>query len=581
MNKQEYIHNNTEETINKVISTLCKRDKKKGIIVRPTGFGKSYLLSRLTSNEELNKYLYDNYHNSKYSHGDIDKSQLPVRYLYVYPTNIIKSSVIEDYGRSGLNILKNTYFISYAILARVVKELTIKADANDNSKYVYEDTKGNKWKITNNKSDNRSYVLNFKKVKGEDSIYEVSKTGNEEYIINTGHQLTELFATFDIIMLDECHRAAANKFKLAYSTIDRAISDDYNYPWVTTQLIGVTATPYRLDGRDIGDIFGKKGGGRLIGNDTSDDITLSDAIKLGLMNKFDYIYAVLDRDSFLQQIKDEINTTRRMVDNNVVELSRLEETKLDYDISSIKALSEVLKDNIDENRHLNNKNYMKFVVFFQNKEALVQQAEKIYNEFNKAFPKFTINPTITISGKLDESIIINNTEYNNTNIEDISSLGVIEGRHVVDLIYCIDQLNMGYHVGDITGVVLMRATNSAVIYNQQIGRCFNIMANNTPVIIDIVDKYNNIIESTAKASNIDKQNLGEKIDLPSIINDECINLINTTEEFLNNANKVKHQTYNKVEEFVYFWKNNRKASPEIIAHILGVDVNIVKKYYCK
>ena len=586
MDKEKYIKENTNKTISDVVDTLCKRDKKKGIIVRPTGFGKSFLLSNLTSNEKLIQTLKNKYHTQKYSHGDIDKTKLPVRFLYVYPTDIIKESVIKDYGTSGMNILQNTYFISYQLISRIAKELTVEAtkeEVKQSSKYTYTDSNNKSWKLTNNKLDKKQYILKFRHINNENSIYEVTsnKSYDEQYIIDTSKSLTEFFATFDIVMLDECHRAAADKFKLAYSTIDRAISDDSNYSWVTTQLIGVTATPYRLDGRDIGDIFGKRGGGRLIGQGTEDDITLSDAIKTGLMNKFDYLYCVLDKDNFLQQIKDEINTTRKFIDNNVVELSRLEETKLNKDINKIKALNEVLKNTIDVKKHLDNPDYMKFVIFFQNKKSLVQHAEKIYKEFNKAFPQYTVNPTITVSGKLEDNIIINDTEYNNTDIKDISSLGRIEGRKIIDLIYSVDQLNMGYHVGDIAGVVLMRATNSAVIYNQQIGRCFNIKATNTPIIIDIIDKYNNIIDSTNDANNISKQNLGEKIDLPSLIDKECVNLIDETKEFMHSANAVKHQSYDKIEEFVQFWKYDRKAPIDIIAHILNVKTTSLEKYYKK
>ena len=54
------------------------------------------------------------------------------------------------------------------------------------------------------------------------------------------------------------------------------------------------------------------------------------------------------------------------------------------------------------------------------------------------------------------------------------------------LLFCIDMLNEGIHVDDVSGVILLRPTISPIIYKQQIGRALSSSSTRTPVIFDIV-----------------------------------------------------------------------------------------------
>ena len=60
------------------------------------------------------------------------------------------------------------------------------------------------------------------------------------------------------------------------------------------------------------------------------------------------------------------------------------------------------------------------------------------------------------------------------------------------LLYCIDALNEGVHVPDISGVILLRPTISPIIYKQQIGRALSASKSKNPVIFDIVNNIENL-----------------------------------------------------------------------------------------
>lgn len=65
------------------------------------------------------------------------------------------------------------------------------------------------------------------------------------------------------------------------------------------------------------------------------------------------------------------------------------------------------------------------------------------------------------------------------------------------LLYCIDMLNEGIHVDDVSGVILLRPTISPIIYKQQIGRALSASKATEPIIFDIVNNFENLYSISA------------------------------------------------------------------------------------
>ena len=57
----------------------------------------------------------------------------------------------------------------------------------------------------------------------------------------------------------------------------------------------------------------------------------------------------------------------------------------------------------------------------------------------------------------------------------------------IDLIFTCDMMNMGYHVDDLTGIIMYRGTKSGTVYIQQLGRILSSGASNAGIVIDVVD----------------------------------------------------------------------------------------------
>ena len=60
------------------------------------------------------------------------------------------------------------------------------------------------------------------------------------------------------------------------------------------------------------------------------------------------------------------------------------------------------------------------------------------------------------------------------------------------LLFCIDALNEGIHVENVSGVILLRPTVSPIIYKQQIGRALAAGKRGNAVIWDIVNNIENL-----------------------------------------------------------------------------------------
>lgn len=172
--------------------------------------------------------------------------------------------------------------------------------------------------------------------------------------------------------------------------------------------------------------------------------------------------------------------------------------------------------------------YMRFLVFTPSQAELKQNVkvtndngdieilgnmvQTTYNDFDEAFGRYGYRIRTTIISSA------NSLEKNNVKLidnyaraefehekalatkskaqlssEDDIELGkaVVPQDKVIDLIFSINMLNVGYHVNNITGLIFKRWTGSNQIYFQQLGRCLSSVSDTIPVVFD----YVNVVDS--------------------------------------------------------------------------------------
>lgn len=62
----------------------------------------------------------------------------------------------------------------------------------------------------------------------------------------------------------------------------------------------------------------------------------------------------------------------------------------------------------------------------------------------------------------------------------------------IKLLLCINRLNEGVHVPDVSGVILFRSTSSPILYKQQISRALTAGSTEAPLILDIVNNFDGL-----------------------------------------------------------------------------------------
>ena len=256
----------------------------------------------------------------------------------------------------------------------------------------------------------------------------------------------------DYIILDEFHRCGAEMWGKGVQAVLNT------YP--TVPVLGLSATNIRyLDNqRDMAD--------ELFDGNVASEMTLGEAIVRGILKPPKYVLSVFqyqkDLDKYAYRVKHAKNKAVRDEGEKVLEALRRALEKAD-------GLPKIF------NKHMPNKNG-KYIVFCANVEhmdEMVSHAQEWFGGIDSAphiYKAYSDDPETSKA-------------FANFKKDDSEHL---------KLLFCIDMLNEGVHVEDISGVILLRPTVSPIIYKQQIGRALSASKTTNAVIFDVVMNIDNL-----------------------------------------------------------------------------------------
>lgn len=390
-----------QETYEEAMQLLKKY--RKCAIIRPTGFGKTGILTRVIKQGGFKKILY------------------------LYPTEVIKNTVLNFYygKRAKKDHIDNVIFMTYMKLTNLGE-------------------------------------LDMRALKG-----------------------------IDLIICDECHRLGAAETMEGMRDLITANP--------RAKLLGATATPERMDMIDEIAMF--------FDDRMTSRYTLHDAIQDGVIKRPYYCFcaygesspsrlAEIKRDAMLQvSMLDEADRpyATELLNGRMIEISRL--TRMDNVIKD--TLTEIDMDT----------SYQKYIVFFSDFAHMRKASNNVKAWFKTAFPGHTIN---------ELTITTETAEYAN-NVNKLDDL-VYRENHI-DLIYSCEMLNMGYHVSDLTGILMYRSTYSSIIYCQQLGRALSTGDAMPKIVFDIVDNihrksvYSILSDRCAATQTLTEEEQAEYIEL--------------------------------------------------------------------
>ena len=254
--------------------------------------------------------------------------------------------------------------------------------------------------------------------------------------------------SFDFFVLDEFHHVGAPFWGDGVKAILKANPD--------VPILGLSATEVRYsdNGRNMAD--------ELFEGNVASKMDLSECWERHILPVPDYVKALYDVDGTVLRLSDEVQ--------QVAGLDGSDDVAKDFRffrtiVSRAVGLPEVFS------RHLT-KTDGRLIVFCRNVTSLRAVERRCRSWFEGV--NGSVHP-YTVYSSNPESL----ANYDAFKDDDSAALKVL---------LCIDQLNEGVHIDGIDAVVMMRPTQSPVIYYQQLGRALSASSTGSiPLVFDLVD----------------------------------------------------------------------------------------------
>ena len=283
---------------------------------------------------------------------------------------------------------------------------------------------------------------------GEISEEQYKRYKEVKYVTYTSlMELSKMESGYANIILDEFHRCGAPEWGKG---VDRLIKQSPN-----AKVLGMTATPVRaVDNKDMSD--------ELFEGNIASEMTLEEAVAEGIIAVPVYVTAIYS-------LEEAIRKAESKVEEEPDEEIRKDALK---DIEEAKKYLEQA-EGMDEifAKYVGDKKEGKYIVFCSD----IDDMHKKMQEASKWFEKVGETRLYEVSYRKSEEL----------NEDTIKRFREEEGK--INLLFSVDKLNEGVHVDGIDGVIMLRKTESPIIYMQQLGRALSAGNEGTPIVFDLVN----------------------------------------------------------------------------------------------
>ncbi len=257
----------------------------------------------------------------------------------------------------------------------------------------------------------------------------------------------------DFIILDEFHRCGAEFWGQGVQNLLNC------YPGVPILGLSATAVRYLDNQRDMSD--------ELFDGNVASEMTLGEAIVRGILHPPKYVLSVFSYQKDLERYQKRVQNAQSRIVRDAAE-RYLEALRRALDKAD--GLDVIFDKHITDRRG-------KYIVFCANKEHMDEMQTYASEWFSKVDNNPRMYSVYTEDPEASKSFQAFKADDDNSHLR---------------LLYCIDALNEGIHVDDVSGVILLRPTISPIIYKQQIGRALAAGGSRTPVIFDIINNIENL-----------------------------------------------------------------------------------------
>lgn len=301
------------------------------------------------------------------------------------------------------------------------------------------------------------------------------------------------FDCFDLIVLDEFHRTGAEKWGNAVLEVIKSNP--------SAKVLGTSATPVRyLDGRR--DMAQEMFDGQIVS-----ELTLGEAWARNILLSPLYVVAVENfssmRDDALQRIGTSFLSDRAREDL----MLKLSAAQKDWEMAG--GLNDILRKYITPDMK-------RIIVFCRNVDDVMAYSEIIGKWFTQAgLPNHRIS-----------SVYWSRDTTKSTQKQQMQQFCTDE-EGIIKIMLCINMLNEGIHVKDVDAAILLRRTQSPIIYLQQIGRALSAERKHSRRTV-ILDLQNNIWNIESDIFREERQRYDRCRTSRNTLKGEFIEIVDTT-----------------------------------------------------
>lgn len=282
----------------------------------------------------------------------------------------------------------------------------------------------------------------------------------------------ELIYSYDLIILDEFHRLGAPKWGEAVNKVLE------NNP--QAKILGCSATPIRKSEQN------RNMAEELFNSNIASYITVNDAIQNNILPSPIYVTGLVDFDSVYKRVSAIIQKSHIIKEKEKAKrIKKLDQIKLAW--VTAKGMPKILRKYVP-------KETKKMLVFCDHITSIDKAKKKLRPWFREA--RLPLGDVYSIHSKMSSGRVQ----------KEMKAFKENKTNKGISVMVSVNMLNEGIHIPGIEVVLLLRKTQSSIIYLQQIGRCLLANTKKRPVILDMVDniynsKTNWLISSTEEESS--------------------------------------------------------------------------------
>ena len=358
---------------------------------------------------------------------------------------------------------------------------------------------------------------------------------------------------FDIIICDEAHHLGDNSWKDGVSKILENQS--------STKLIGLTATINRYDGFDITEFF----------DENVIKLTLLQAYEREILPIPNYFLCEVSYNNFGDN-ENSINERIRIISDKLKELENSSDCNFSEDkiqelknnLNSLEKSYDEIKKEIPTDDRIGDEVIYKVLTTLKNEKLAtdpfnsklivfcppgkVRDGEGNKEEKIIDYVKRTIEESLSKCANIKnvKTYYMHSDKYEKENNEALKNFKNDKSEGL-KILFNIGMISEGVHIDDLNGVVMIRPTNSEVVYLQQLGRILDSKKTSTPFVIDCCCNY---MSMAAKNK-----------DMNQYLENYLIETFGDSESEDSEEQEKERNTAKELTKMIHFFLNAKEVNP--------------------